>query len=112
MSWGDILGGSKTSEKFTLYHDRAFGPYVWYNQVILKNGIENGICTSSSTKGYMHSFKGFADVVSKIKKKMTKKISLISEDNWAVDVDHNGTPIFEQIEEKIVSVIGRINGPV
>ena len=28
--------------------------------IILKNVIEHGICTSSSTKGYMHGFKGFA----------------------------------------------------
>ena len=48
----------------------------------------------------------------KKKKKLTKKISYTSEDTWAVDVDYNGIPIVEQIEGKIVSAIGRINGPV
>ena len=78
----------------------------------MKNVIEKGIYTSSSTKGYMHGFKGFADIVSKLKQKLTKKISFNCKDNWAVDVNYNGIPIVEQIEEKIVSVIGRINGPV
>ena len=44
---------------------------------ILKNVIENGICTSSSTKGYMHGFKGFADVVSKIKKNLQKRYLIL-----------------------------------
>ena len=35
--------------------------------IILKNIIDHGICTSSSPKGYMHGFKGFAEVLSKIK---------------------------------------------
>ena len=43
---------------------------------------------------------------------MTKKVSLNSEDNCALDVDYNGIHIVEQIEEKIVSAIGRINGPI
>ena len=79
--------------------------------IILKNVIENGICSSTSTKGYMHGFQGFAEVVSRIKQKLTKKSPFETEDNWAVDVDYNGT-IVDQIEKKIISAIGRINGPI
>ena len=60
----------------------------------------------------MHGFKGFTDVVSKIKQRLTKKTSIISDDSWAVDVDYNGLPIIEQIHDKIVAAIGRINASV
>ena len=43
---------------------------------------------------------------------MTKKSSFETEDNWAVDVKYNGIPIIEQIEKKVISVIGRINGHI
>jgi len=80
--------------------------------IILKNVIESGFHTSSSNKGYMHGFKGFADVVSKIKHKLMKKTVLPDEDNWAVDIDYNGPPIIDQIHDKIISAIRRIKIPV
>ena len=80
--------------------------------IILKNVIEHGICTSSSTKGYMHGFKGFAEVVTKIKEKLTKKNNIIADDSGSVDIDYEGLPIVEQIEGKIMGAIGRINPAV
>ena len=80
--------------------------------IILKNVVEYDIRTCSSSKGYMHGFKGFAGVVSRIKNKLVKK-SPVSEDNsWAVDVDYSGTPIIEQIQDKILGAIKRINTPI
>ena len=81
-------------------------------EIILKNVIEKGIYTSSSNKGYMHGFKGFTDVVSKIKQKLTKKTSIISDDSWVMDVDCNGLPKIEQIHDKMIAAIGRINTSV
>ena len=80
--------------------------------IILKNVIENDIRTGSSSKGYMHGFKGFADVVSRKKNKLTKKSSTYRNDSWAVDVDYSGIPIIEQIQDKIIGAIRRINTPV
>ena len=93
-----------TINEFLSYSDKV--------DIILKNVIEHGICTSSSSKGYMQGFKGFAEVVCKIKDKLIKKKKLITEDSWAVDVDYEGLPIIEQIEGKIIGAIGRINPAV
>ena len=44
-------------------HEFTINEFLTYSNkldIFLKNVIENGICTSSSTKGYMHGFKGFA----------------------------------------------------
>ena len=60
----------------------------------------------------MHGFKGFTDVVSKIKQKLTKKTSIISDDSWVMDVDCNGLPKIEQIHDKMIAAIGRINTSV
>ena len=60
----------------------------------------------------MHGFKGFADVVSRIKSKLVKKISTNQDDSCAVDVEYNGIPIIEQIQDKIIDAIKQINTPV
>ena len=93
-----------TINKFLTYSNKL--------DIILKNIIEHGICTSSSTKGYMHGFKGFAGVISKIKEKLTKRNKIISDDSWAMDIDYEGLPIIEQIEGKVMGAIGRINPAV
>lgn len=49
--------------------------------IILKNVMEHGISKSSSNKGYMHGFKGFTDVISKIKQKLRKEPSIASDDS-------------------------------
>ena len=49
----------------------------------------------------MHGFKGFADVVSRIKSKLVKKISINQDDSCAVNVEYNGVPIIEQIEKRL-----------
>ena len=93
----------------------AINKFLTYSNkegIILKNIIEHGFCTSSSTKGYMHGFKGFAEVVTKIKEKMMKKNKIICDDSWAVDIDYESLPIIEQIEGKIMGAIGRINTAV
>ena len=53
----------------------------------------------------MHGFKGFADVISRIKNKLTKKISTSQDDSWAVDVEYSGIPIIEQMQDKIIGAI-------
>ena len=60
----------------------------------------------------MHGFKGFVEVVTKIKDKLTKKNIIFSEDSWAVDTNYKGLHIMKQIEGKIIGVIGRINPAV
>ena len=39
----------------------------------MKNVIEHDIKTSTSQKGYMHGFQGFANVVKQINSKLSKK---------------------------------------
>ena len=80
--------------------------------IILKNVMEHGIATATSNKGYMHGFKGFTNVVSKIRDKLKKENLNISNDTWAVDVDYKGSPIIEQIQDNIIASIRRINGPM
>ena len=80
--------------------------------IILKNVTESGIRMSTSKNGYMQGFRGFAAVVSKIRKKLTKKTATTYNDSWAVDIDYNGPPIIEQVNNKIVSAIRRIRTPV
>ena len=79
----------------------------------MKNVLEYDIKTSTTQKGYMHGFQGFANVVKKINLKLSKKISDSDFDSWAVDVDYNSTiPIRDQINNKVVHAIKRIQGPV
>ena len=80
--------------------------------IILKNVMDHGIATASSNKGYMHGFKGFTDVISKIKQKLKKESTNVTSDMWAVDVDYNGPPVIDQIQENIIAAIRRINGPM
>ena len=44
-----------TINEFLTYSNKLY--------LILKNIIEHGICSSTSSKGYMYGFKGFAEVV-------------------------------------------------
>ena len=75
----------------------------------MKNVLEYDIKTSTSQKGYMHGFQGFANVVKKINLKLSKKTSEDELDPWAVDVDYNSSiPISDQINNKVVNAIKRI----
>ena len=93
-----------TINEFPIYSNKL--------DIILKNVIENGISISSTNKGYMQGFKGFANVVTKIRHKLSQKRSVNKEDTWAVDIDYSSLPIIEQIQEKVVSAITRIRTPV
>ena len=77
----------------------------------MKNVLEYDIQTSTTEKGYMHSFQGFANVVKKINLKLKKDKSDL--DSWAVDIDYNSTiPIIDQINNKVIDAINRIQSPV
>ena len=79
----------------------------------MKNVIEYDIKTTSSQKGYMHGFQGFANVIKKINTKLSKNKFESNLDSWAVDVDYNSTiPIVEQIGTNVISAINRIQGPI
>ena len=80
--------------------------------IILKNVMEHGIATTTSSKGYMHGFKGFTDVISRIRQKLKKETLNDNNDTWAVDVDYSGTPVIDQIQNNIIAAIRRINGPI
>ena len=97
------------TREFTI---NEFLTYSTKLDLILKNVIESDIHTSSSNRGYTHGFKGFVDVVSKIKNKLTKKALVTKDDSWAVDVDYSGPPTIDQIQDKIIDVITRINTQV
>ena len=55
--------------------------------------MEHGIATATSNKGYMQGFKGFTDVVSRIRQKLKKETLNDNNGSWAIDVDYSGTPI-------------------
>ena len=93
-----------TINEFLIYSNKL--------DIILKNVIENGISISSTNKGYMQGLKGFANVVTKIRHKLSQKRLINKEDTWAVDIDYSSLPIIEQIQEKVVSAITRIRTPV
>ena len=46
--------------------------------------MEHGIATTTSNKGYMQGFKGFTDVVSRIRHKLKKETLNDNNDSWAV----------------------------
>ena len=55
----------------------------------------------------------FANVVKKINLKLSKNKFEIELDLWAVDVDYNLTiPVIEQIDNKVINAIKRIQGPI
>ena len=88
---------------------------IYCNKIdyIMKNVVEHDIRTSTSQKGYMHGFQGFANVVKEMNSKLSKKNVPNVVDSWAVDVDYNSTvPIIEQISSKVVKAIKRIQGPI
>jgi len=79
----------------------------------MKNVLEHDIKTSTSQKGYMHGFQGFANVIKQINLKLSKKEKHDIIDTWAVDVDYvSTTPIVDQINSKVVEAIRRIQTPV
>ena len=58
-------------------------------------------------------FQGFANVVTKINQKLSKNKFERELNSWTVDFDYNSTiPVVEQISNKVVSAIKRIQGPV
>ena len=79
----------------------------------MKNVLQFDLKTSTLGKGYMHGFQGFSNVVKNINKKLSKNKFERELDAWSVDIDYNLTiPIIEQINNKVVSAIRRIQGPV
>ena len=79
----------------------------------MKNVLQYDIKTSSTQKGDMYGFQGFANVVKKINLKLSKNKSEREFDSWAVDVDYNSTiSIVEQIDKKVIKAIKRVQGPV
>ena len=79
----------------------------------MKNVLQHDIKTSTSKKGYMHGFQGFADVVKRINLKLSNPETDRNLDTWAVNVDYNSTtPVVEQINHKVVSAIKRIQASV
>ena len=79
----------------------------------MKNVLQYDIKTSTSQKGYMHGFQGFTNVVKNINLKLSKKDPEQEYDSWAVDIDYNSKiPIVEQINNKAIKAIKRIQGPV
>ena len=61
----------------------------------------------------MHGFQGFANIVKKSNVKLSKNKFVNELDAWAVDADYNSTiPVVEQINNKVISAIKRIQGPV
>ena len=88
---------------------------IYSNKIdfIMKNVLQFDLKTSTTKKGYMHGFQGFANVVKKINQKLCKNKFERELDLWAVDVEYNSTiPVVEQINNKVVSTIKRIQGPV
>ena len=88
---------------------------IYCNKIdfIMKNVLQFDLKTSTTKKGYMHGFQGFANVVKKINQKLSKNKFERELDSWSVDIDYNSTiPIVEQINNKVVSAIKRIQRPV
>ena len=80
---------------------------------IMKNVLQYDIKTSTSQKGYMHGFQSFANVVKEINSKLSNKDKQEKFDPWSVDIDYkSATPIVDQINEKVITAIKRIQQPV
>ena len=61
----------------------------------------------------MHGFQGFANVVKKMNLKLSKNKPERKYNSWAFDVNYNSRiPIVEQIDNKVINAIKRIQGPV
>ena len=73
--------------------------------------VANGIKTATSSKGYMTGFSGFAAVIGKIRTKLKRETLEIKKSCLAVDVNYD-QPIIFQIEETLIGVINRTQGPI
>ena len=88
---------------------------IYCNKIdfIMKNVLQFDLKTSTTKKGYMHGFQGFANVVKNINQKLSKNNYERELDAWAVDIDYTSTiPVIDQINNKVISAIKRIQGPV
>ena len=90
-------------------HEFSVNEFIIYcNKVdfIMKNVLQFDIKTSTTQKGYIHGFQGFANVVKKIHLKLPKNKFENELDSWTIDVDYNSTiPVIEQIGNKVISAI-------
>ncbi len=59
----------------------------------------------------MDSFKGFADTISHIQKKLSKNIVEDKENYKGIDVAHS-IPMLEQISGNLSQIISRTQGPI
>ena len=90
------------------------GEFITYSnklETIMKNAIENEIYSSTSAKGYMSGFKGFADVINGIKTKLCKTYNKNEGVDVSVDIDYS-KPVSVQIEKNLMEVISRTQKPI
>ena len=64
----------------------------------MTNVIKNDIKTGTLNKGYMTGFRGFAEVVNKIKSKLKRETFKVDEVSVSVDINYN-KPVAPQIEQ-------------
>ena len=77
----------------------------------MTNVINNDIKTGTSNKGYMTGFRGFAEVINKMKTKLKKEVFIGDEVSVAVDINYN-KPVAPQIETGLIGVINRSQEPI
>ena len=80
-------------------------------ELIMTNVIKNDIKTGTSNKEYMTGFRGFAEVVNKMKSKLKKEIYICNEVSVAVDINYNKS-VASQIELGLIGVINRSQEPI
>ena len=77
----------------------------------MTNVINNDIKTGTSNKGYMTGFRGFAEVVNKMKSKLKKEIYVSDEVLVAVDINYNKS-VAPQTETGLIGIINRSQEPI
>ena len=78
----------------------------------MKNILENNIIISTSDKGYMGGFRGFAAVVNKICSKLFRDHYVRDDDNdISVDIDYTA-PVSKHINENLDIIISQTQTPV
>lgn len=80
-------------------------------EIIMKNIIQNDIKTTTSSKGYMNGFAGFASAVKNLQEKLKKETFTGEENGLSIDVDYT-KPICTQIEPGLIAVIQRTQKPI
>ena len=80
-------------------------------ELIMTNVINNDIKTGTSNKGYMTGFRGFSEVIKKMKSKLKKETFMGDEVSVAVDINYNKS-VAHQIEPGLIKVINRSQEPI